>query len=162
MSRIGKEANYAEFDEDMVLMAHVDIKEEEEQVWFLDSGCSNHMCGTKEWFTEFDGSFRQNIKLGDDRRMVVEGKGSLRLEINGMIRVITSMYYVPELRNNMFSVGQLQEKGLRVIIEENVCENWHKQLKDMVMYSSITKNIMFIVLARVRKTREARRREVWV
>lgn len=151
-----KEANYAEMDEDMVLMAHVDmIKEEEEHVWFLDSGCSNHMCGTREWFIEFDGSFRQNVKLGDDRRMMVEGKGSLRLEINGTIRVITSVYFVPGLRNNLFSMGQLQQKGLRVIIDDDVCEIWHKQQKKMVMYSTMTKNRMFIVVATVRKAREA-------
>ncbi|CAA7016056.1 unnamed protein product [Microthlaspi erraticum] len=149
-----KEANYAEFDEDMVLMAHVENKEEEEYVWFLDSGCSNHMCGTKEWFTDFDGDFRHNVKLGDDRRLVVEGKGSLRLEINGMIRVITSVYYVPGLRNNLLSIGQLQEKGLRVVIEDNVCEIWHKQQKEMVMYSIMTKNRMFIALAKVRSARE--------
>lgn len=61
-------------------MAQVNMAEEEDKhVWYLDSRCSNHMCGIKEWFMEFDSNFRQHVKLGDDRRMQVEGKCSLRL-----------------------------------------------------------------------------------
>lgn len=150
-----KEANYAEMDEDMLLMAHTDmIKDEKEQVWFLDSGCSNHMYGTKEWFIDFDGNFRQNVKLGDDRRMMVERKGSLRLEINGITQVISSVYFVPGLRNNLLSVGQLQQKGLRVIMEDDVCEIWHKEQKRLIMHSSMSENRMFIILAKVKKARE--------
>lgn len=33
------------------------------ETWFLDNRCSNHMCGTKEWFFALDGNFRDTIKL---------------------------------------------------------------------------------------------------
>lgn len=59
--------------------------------------------------------------------MQVEGKGNLRLEINGIIQVISSVYFVPGLKNNMLSVGQLQQKGLMIIIEDDICEIWQKQ-----------------------------------
>ena len=42
------EANYAELDEkeEMLLMAYVELYDaKREDAWFLDSGCSNHMCG---------------------------------------------------------------------------------------------------------------------
>lgn len=45
-----KSANYAKLDEDeeLLLMAHVELNNaSREDVWFLDSGCSNHMCGKK-------------------------------------------------------------------------------------------------------------------
>lgn len=67
-----KAANYAELEEDVLLMAAVDKKVA--LVWYLDSGCSNHMCGNKGWFINLDESFRQQVKLGDDRRMQVEGR----------------------------------------------------------------------------------------
>lgn len=103
-----KKANCAELEEDMLLMAHVEMnKAEDEHVWFLDSGCSNHMCSTKEWFIEFDKFFCHNVKLGDVRRMMVEGKCSLRLQINSLIKVISLVYIVPGLKNNMLSVRQL-------------------------------------------------------
>ena len=58
-------ANYAELEEDILLMAQVET--EAKMAWYLDSGCSNHMCGTRDWFAEFDTKFRQQVKLGDDR-----------------------------------------------------------------------------------------------
>lgn len=75
-----KEANYVEMEEDLLLMAWIEnVKTEKEHVWFLDSGCSNHMCGTREWFIELDNTFKRNVRLGDDRRMSVDGKEKLRL-----------------------------------------------------------------------------------
>ncbi|GAA0155646.1 hypothetical protein LIER_13332 [Lithospermum erythrorhizon] len=44
--------------------------------------------------------------------MDVSGKGNVRLEIDGLTYVITDVYLIPELKNNLLSVGQLQEKGL--------------------------------------------------
>ena len=38
-------------NEEMLLMACVDGKKgEKKNIWFLDSECSNHMCGKKELF----------------------------------------------------------------------------------------------------------------
>lgn len=81
------------------------------------------MCGNKDWFIKFDKyDFHQHVKLGNDRRMQVEGKGNLRLEINDTVQVISSVYYVPGLKNNLMSVGQLLLKGLKIVIEEHECE----------------------------------------
>ncbi|RVW39048.1 hypothetical protein CK203_084165 [Vitis vinifera] len=67
-----KEANYAETQEKMLLMAYVDMhKANREDMWILDSGCSNHMCGKEEYFSDFDGSFRDSVKLGNISSMVI-------------------------------------------------------------------------------------------
>ena len=51
-------ANYAENQEEMLLMAYVDLnKTSQEDTWFLDSGCNNHMCGKNDYFSNFDGTF---------------------------------------------------------------------------------------------------------
>ena len=61
-------------------MSYVDMnKANGEDMWFLDSGCSNHMCGKKEYFSDFDRSFRDSVKLGNNSSMVVMGKGNVRL-----------------------------------------------------------------------------------
>jgi len=80
-------ANYAEFEDgELLLMAesclHINSKDE---VWFLDSGCSNHMIGIKDWLFDFDSNFRESVKLGDDSRMSVMGRDNLKLLIDGMI-----------------------------------------------------------------------------
>lgn len=144
-----RNANYAELEEDLLLMAQSDVmKPEERHIWYLDSGCSNHMCGMKEWFMDFDGSYQHQVKLGDDRKMLVEGRGNVRLEIDGIFQVITSVYYVPGLKNNLMSVGQLQQKGLRIVIDDDVCEVWHKQQRRMIMKSTMSRNRMFIIRAK--------------
>ena len=43
-----KEANYAELDEEeeMLLMSYMELyKAKREDAWFIDSRCSNHICG---------------------------------------------------------------------------------------------------------------------
>jgi len=66
------DANYGEFDdsEEMLLMAKQEFTNQAaDEVWFLDSGCSNHMVGTKEWLFDFDDGFRASVKLGNDSKM---------------------------------------------------------------------------------------------
>jgi hypothetical protein len=61
---VNKEANYAELsnEEEILLMSHVELYDNNrEGAWFLDSGCSNHMCGDKNMFCELNEEFRQSL-----------------------------------------------------------------------------------------------------
>ncbi|GAU23238.1 hypothetical protein TSUD_172660 [Trifolium subterraneum] len=115
----GGYANYADFDdsEEVLLMAHESTSSNNPRakVWYIDSGCSNHMCGIKEWFHDLDDSFRESVRLGDDSQMSVMGKGNVKLQMNGIVQVITGVYFIPKLKNNLLSLGQLQEKNLTFI-----------------------------------------------
>ena len=121
-------ANYAEFDdsEELLLMAQEKTNTAaKEEVWFLDSGCSNHMIGTKEWLFDFDDTFRESVKLGDDSKMPVMGKGNLKLYSGGKIQVITDVYYLPGLRNKLLSIGQLQQKNLTIVFQNDTGKVYH-------------------------------------
>jgi len=81
-----KEANYVKADEEMLLMADVNCQNaNRESVWFLDSGCSNHMCGKKEILSDLDTKFRESVKLGNNSSMAVMGKCNIRLLVNGIV-----------------------------------------------------------------------------
>jgi len=98
-------------------MAYVtENKAKQEDVWFLDSGCSNHMTGNKKWFDKIDDRFTHSVKLGNDTSMTVRGKGDIKLQVQGRTQVISNVLYIPELRTNLLSVGQLQEKGVAIVI----------------------------------------------
>jgi len=56
-----------------------------EEVWFLEN---------KRWFIKFDKSFTQTVKLNNNTNMVVEGKGSTHMQVNGFTEVIYGVYYV--------------------------------------------------------------------
>ena len=43
----------------MLLMSYVEFNQSRrEDVWFLDSRCSNHMCANKEWLLDLDEEVR--------------------------------------------------------------------------------------------------------
>ncbi|KAF7832387.1 Retrovirus-related Pol polyprotein from transposon TNT 1-94 [Senna tora] len=60
-----KHANVAEEEESMLFMAHSFDKNIANDVWFLDSGCSNHMTGSKQLFKEPDEKETSTVRLGD-------------------------------------------------------------------------------------------------
>ena len=132
----------------MLLMDYMDESTTGESVWFLDSGCSNHICGNRSFFIDFDGSFRQSVKLGNNSTMVVMGKGNIRLQVGGMTQVITEVYFAPELKNNLLSVGQLLERGLTFLIKNGWCKIYHPR-KGLIMQSKMSANRLFTVLASV-------------
>ena len=141
-----KETNFAEAQEEMLLMAYVDNNQAtNEDVWFLDSGCSNHMCGKKELFTNLDESFRQSVKLGNNSNMAVKGKGNVRFQSNGISQTITGVFYIPELKNNLLSIGQLQEKGLVILFQHGRCKIYHSE-RGLIMETAMSSNRMFMLL----------------
>jgi hypothetical protein len=88
-------ANYVELkeEEETLLMAYWhENMETKQELWYIDSGCSNHVVGNKEWFFDFDDKFRESVKLGNDSKMAVMGRGNVKLCINGSIHVITDVY----------------------------------------------------------------------
>ena len=128
-------------------MSYVDMnKANGEDMWFLDSGCNNHMCGKKEYFSDFDGSFRDSVKMGNNSSMLVMGKGNIRLQVNGKVQIITGVFYVPELKNNLLSIGQLQEKGLNILFQGKKCKVFHPK-KGLIMETKMALNQMFILHA---------------
>ncbi|KAF2320024.1 hypothetical protein GH714_022159 [Hevea brasiliensis] len=143
-----KEANYAELEEEdeLLLMAYVELHEtNRSDAWFVDSGCSNHMCGNQEMFSSLDTSFTHSVKLGNNARMKVTGKGEVKLSLKGVCYTVSDVYCVPELRNNLLSVGQLQEKGVAVLFKDGVCSLYHP-LKGKMAESVMSANRMFILL----------------
>ncbi|KAJ0444180.1 putative RNA-directed DNA polymerase [Helianthus annuus] len=130
-------------------MTHADVLNEPKKgIWFLDSACSNHMTGTKEWFInlDLDDSFTHTVKLGNDLRLNVKGIGDVRLEVEGVTQVITRVYYVPELTSNLLSLGQLQQKDLTIVIKQGLCKIFHPQ-RGLITTSRMTRNRMFLVNA---------------
>lgn len=65
---------------------------------------------------ELDEGFRHSVKIRNDTKMRVLGKGRIKLEVEGAIQIVSDVFYIPDLRINLLSIGQLQERGLAVLI----------------------------------------------
>ena len=100
--------DFAKNEEKVLLMAYTENKQTRDgELWYLDLGCSNHMTGNKSIFSDFNENFRENVKLGNDSSISVMGKGSVKVSMNTKMENIGDVFYVPELKSNLISLGQL-------------------------------------------------------
>ncbi|GAU10241.1 hypothetical protein TSUD_420250, partial [Trifolium subterraneum] len=137
-------ANYAEFldEEETLLMARTNSEELKNEAWFLDSGCSNHMVGNKNWLYEFDENYRDSVKLGDDSKMSVMGKGNVKLNIGGKTHIITGVFYIPGLKSNLLSIGQIQQRNVTVVFKNDTCKIYHND-KGLLFTTQMTANRIY-------------------
>ncbi|GAA0144188.1 hypothetical protein LIER_04700 [Lithospermum erythrorhizon] len=103
-----KEVNYAvsEEEDEFLLMAEVGDEQDIKDIWYIDSGCSNHMCKEENMFSSLDKTFSHTVKLGNNNRLQVRGKGNVKFNWKGTIYTITDVYFIRELKSNLLSVGQ--------------------------------------------------------
>ncbi|XP_076892980.1 uncharacterized protein LOC143544872 [Bidens hawaiensis] len=104
------------------------------------------MTGVKESFTQLDESFTEEVNLGDKKKLMVEGKGTVRINLaNGSRGLLEDVYYIPRLKYNLLSVGQLMKKGYAIMFDEGKCVIKNKQTGVELMHIKVAKNNMFIV-----------------
>ncbi|KAL5824888.1 hypothetical protein ACOSQ3_020951 [Xanthoceras sorbifolium] len=117
-------ANLAEASDDIIeeptlLIVHNDSVEKN-NVWYLDSGASNHMCGRKEYFVNLKEEIGGLVSLGDGSKLQVAGRGQIQIyQKDGKIRYISDVYYIPSMKSNILSLSQLLEKGDIIHMEDN-------------------------------------------
>lgn len=128
-----------------MMMAYT-TENDKEEVWFLDSGCSNHMSGNRSCFIELDETFKKTVRLGNNTRMAVEGKGKIKLIVNGIPYIISYVFYISERKNKLLSLGQLHERGLIVLFKSNCCKIYHPE-RGLLFESRMTNNRMFKLMA---------------
>ena len=87
----------------------------------MDTGCSNHLTGNKKLLVDFDSGKSTNIRCADDKNLNAEGMRNVRIILNnGKAVVIQNVWYVPGMKSNLMSMGQLVEKGFSVTMKDNL------------------------------------------
>ena len=73
------------------------------------------MCGKKELFVELTEEVHKKVNLGDSSKLSVEGKWKVKIyQKDGKNAYISYVYYIPNMKNNILSIGQLVEKGYNI------------------------------------------------
>jgi hypothetical protein len=74
-------------------------------VWVLDTGANNHMTGTRSMLTQLDEGVRGTVRFGDGSCVKIQGMGSVVMQDrNHGHKVLTDVYYIPELKSNIVSL----------------------------------------------------------
>ena len=68
----------------------------------------------------------------------------MRLQVNGIVQIITGVFYVPKLKNNLLSIGQLQENELTILFQSRKCKVFHPE-KGLIIETKMSSNRMFIL-----------------
>ena len=79
------------------------------------------MTSSKASFSELDDDVIDTMKFGNNSRVAIQGRGTIIFRYqNGEHRVLTDVYYIPQLRSSIISIGQLDERVSEVLIKDGV------------------------------------------
>ncbi|KAK4258396.1 hypothetical protein QN277_007851 [Acacia crassicarpa] len=136
-------ANEVQLDEPTVMFTHKGEEDTSKNVWYLDTGASNHMCGKKELFTELNEEIQGEVTFGDHTKTAVKGKGNIMMFTkNGNKGYITNVYYIPSLKSNLISIGQLLEKGYDIHLKDSSL-TMKNQKGELIAKVEMTSNRLF-------------------
>ena len=79
------------------------------------------MMGSKAAFSELDDDVTGTVKFGDGSRVAIRGRDTIIFRCqNGEHHALTDVYYIPQLRSSIISIGQLDERGSEVLIKDGI------------------------------------------
>ena len=93
-----------------------------DDVWFVDSGASNHMTSHQEWFMNLREPERPGVvETGDDSTHMIEHIGDVALSNHDNKGYMKDVMHVPTITKNLVSVGQFVEQGMQVRFNQEGC-----------------------------------------
>lgn len=83
----------------------------------MDSSCFTHIKERKVWFVKINRSMKNKVKFTDDTTLAADGIGDvLIMRTDGGHYSINDVLYIPGIKCNLQSIGQLLEKGYKIHI----------------------------------------------
>ncbi|WVZ57631.1 hypothetical protein U9M48_007992 [Paspalum notatum var. saurae] len=93
----------------------------DDTAWYLDTGATNHMTGSRAVFSDIDSNVTGSVRFGDGSLVKIEGSGTVLFACkSGEHRELTGVFLIPRLDTNLISVGQLDEDGYDIHVNKGV------------------------------------------
>ncbi|XP_074379364.1 retrovirus-related Pol polyprotein from transposon TNT 1-94 isoform X2 [Apium graveolens] len=108
-------------DEEQLFVASCFSAHNSTKRWLIDSGCTNHMTYDRELFKDLNEAIVSKVRVGNGAYIAVKGKGTVEIQCNTGLKLISDVLYVPDIDQNLLSVSQLTEKGYKVLFDDNQC-----------------------------------------
>ncbi|KAG2892077.1 hypothetical protein PC119_g24453 [Phytophthora cactorum] len=102
-------------------------------VWLVDSGATQHMTYSKEYMKKYKKISPVDVHLADDGVVEVAGTGGIVMSMKtprGTKKgVLTSVWHIPKLSRNLFSVGRFTKDVRPATFENDGCFAETKDIK---------------------------------
>ncbi|CAL2228056.1 unnamed protein product [Prunus armeniaca] len=114
-------------------------------LWYIDSGCSNHMIGDEGLLVNIQRNLTFKVKMGTGEVVPVAGKGTLVIKTKLGKKHIQEVMFVPGLEENLLSVGQMMEHGYYLVFGGNMVNIYDDQsLRNLIVRVQMTNNISVV------------------
>lgn len=113
----------------------------------VDSGCSRHMFGVKDFF-DYSPNYRRYrvpVVVGSGDTLYSEGIGDVLLSLKGVSLHLPACLFVPGLSMNLLSVSQMDKAGCAILFskgEARLC----KDSEEIVMATKLKSNLYEVTL----------------
>nr|KYP59134.1 Retrovirus-related Pol polyprotein from transposon TNT 1-94 [Cajanus cajan] len=132
-------------EEQVLLMVTTKERHAYNVCWYLETGCSNHMTGHKEWFVSLDETTKSKLKFADHSSTDAEGIGKISIQRkDGKHSYISNVLYIPKMKSNLLSLGQLLEKGYTMTLKDKVLKVFYVNDK-LILKAPLSSNRTFKV-----------------
>ena len=125
-------------EEDQIFVASCFSAKYTSESWLIDSGCTNHMTYDRNLFKDLKPTETSKVKIGDGTYIPAKGKGTIVITTNSGTKTISDVLYVPDIDQNLLSVGQLVEKGFDLLFGKGHC----------VIYDAVGEQILHVKMRR--------------
>ncbi|XP_060129920.1 protein FAM168A isoform X1 [Zootoca vivipara] len=102
----------------LVMLTQLDDQDDDGSYLIIDSGSSHHLVNDKRLFQTFE-KLDSIVSQADGNSLKSIGKGTIFLKSLNLS--ISNVYLVPELKQNLFSVSQIDEKGFELCFHRGTC-----------------------------------------
>ncbi|XP_052621871.1 uncharacterized protein LOC128127439 [Lactuca sativa] len=112
--------------------------EPNDDTWYIDSGCSKHMTGNRNYLHDFKPiQTNQDVTFGNNMKAKIKGYGNIT---NGNF-TIKKVAFVDDLKHNLISVFQLCDNNLEVIFTKQRSLIMDAKTKDVIVDSDRAGNM---------------------
>ena len=101
----------------------------------IDSGCSSHTFNCLNYIDDYKVMIEEDqstMTLADKTRVQIRGRGTCG--------ILGQVYYVPEIRNCLLSVRQMDRQGVSTTFSEGICEMTRRDTGKLLLQCKIQDN----------------------
>ena len=84
------------------------------------------MIGEKSLLSAIDYSYKSSVRLGNEKRLEIVGKGEMQVPTKKGTMKVKDIYCTPNLKHSLLSIRQMLEKNYKLVFEDKMYKIYDK------------------------------------